>query len=65
MSDKKTNAEYKTEEYVRAVVKDERETSDKNYAIKMVERIVFGLVAIILSSVAVALIALVVVNNRG
>jgi len=39
---------------------DERKESDKLYAIKLVERIVFGGVALVLVSVATALIYLVI-----
>jgi hypothetical protein len=39
---------------------EERETSNKLYAIKLVEKIVFGGVALILVAVATALISLVV-----
>jgi hypothetical protein len=42
------------------VTKQERVTSDKLYAIKLVEVIVFGMVSLILTAVAVAWIALVV-----
>ena len=42
------------------VTKKEREISDDRYAIKLVEKIVFGFVALILVAVAGALIALVV-----
>ena len=38
----------------------EREASEKLYAVKLVERIVFGMVALILIAVLTALIALVV-----
>jgi hypothetical protein len=40
--------------------KEEREISDGRYAIKLVEVVVWGLVAIILSGVAVGIISLVV-----
>lgn len=36
------------------------EKTDKRYAIKLVERVVFGLVTLILTSVIVAIVALVI-----
>lgn len=37
-----------------------RESNDKRYAIKLVERVVFGLVSLILTAVVVAVITLVI-----
>ena len=37
--------------------------TDKKYAIKLVERIVFSMVALILTGVLIALISLVVIGN--
>lgn len=65
MTEKKTNAQYEIDEQIREVAKEEREVSDKAYAIKLVERVVFGMVGIILTSVLLALVALVIVSTRG
>lgn len=44
---------------LRRHLEDERKKSDALYAIKLVEKIVFGLVTLILTAVMVALVALV------
>lgn len=58
VKDKKISAE--EELFAKGVCEKERELSDKKYAIKLVEKIVFGLVALILTSVVVALLALII-----
>lgn len=65
MTERKTVAQYKIDEQIRDAVEDERNISDKTYAIKLAERVVFGMVGIILTAVLVALVALVVANNHG
>jgi len=56
----KTNEQYQEEERCRTVTDAEREKSNKLYAIKLVEQIVFGFVGLILVAVATAWIYLVV-----
>ena len=42
------------------IIKEERIESNKLYAIKLVERVVFGLVTLMVTAIVVALISLVV-----
>ena len=60
---KKTNTELEAELDKIKCEKEERIISDRLYAIKLVEKIVFGFVGLILIAVATALIALVVRNK--
>jgi lipopolysaccharide/colanic/teichoic acid biosynthesis glycosyltransferase len=46
--------------YHKERMKDEREISDARYAVKLVEKIVFGMVTLILITVVGAIVALVV-----
>ena len=52
-----------TELRLREILDLERENADKLYAIKLVERLVFGMVGLILIAVIGALIALVVTTR--
>lgn len=49
--------------YAKKCIEEQRKLSDERYAIKLVEKIVFGLVALILTSVVVALLALVITKG--
>lgn len=44
------------------ILRAEREISDRNYAVKLVERIVFALVSIICVAVVAALLQLVIIK---
>lgn len=55
-----TLEEAKTELRLRDAFHKERETTDKLYAIKLVEVVVFGMVGLILMAVIIAIVALVV-----
>ena len=59
MGIKKTNKELKAELDLKEVLDQERDLSDRTYAIKLVEKIVFTLVAILLTGVIMALMNLV------
>lgn len=61
MTDKNISA--KEELYAKQICELERQVSDKKYAIKLVEKIVFGFVALLLIAFAGALIGLVIVNG--
>lgn len=56
----KTKQQLEEEIRVEDRLKQEREVSDKSYARKLVEMIVFGMVGIILTSALVALLAKVI-----
>lgn len=42
----------------------ERDVSDTRYAMKIVEKVVFGLIALILTAVIGAIISLVIINSH-
>lgn len=46
--------------FARQCVEEQRKISDERYAIKLVEKIVFTLVGLILTAVVVALLALII-----
>lgn len=46
--------------FAKAICEKEREVSDRRYAIKLVETIVFALVGLILAGVITALLALII-----
>lgn len=56
--DKKINADEQL--FAKEVCEKERKISDDKYALKIVEKIVFGLVGLILVAVVTALLALVI-----
>jgi hypothetical protein len=56
----KTKEELETELQIRDVAEKERKISDKLYAVKLVERVVWGLVALVLTAFALGMIALVI-----
>lgn len=55
-----TNIDPELELHIRNRTDTFRGESDKKYAIKLVERIVFGLVSLILTAVVIAIVALVI-----
>jgi hypothetical protein len=59
MSDEQTTDELKTKLALIEAIRKEREITDKLYAIKLTETIVFGLCALILAGVVTAIVALV------
>jgi len=58
----KTREELETEINIRDKLKEERELSDRSYAIKLIERIVFAMVSLILLGVLGAFIRMVIKN---
>lgn len=60
---KKTASQLQAEIDLNKTLDLERALSNQSYAIKLVEKIVFGMVGLILTAVCIALIALVV--SRG
>ena len=56
----KTKEELEIEVAFLRHVEEERRQNDSRYAIKLVERVVFGLVALIATSVIIAIISLVI-----
>lgn len=58
-----TKEQLVVEQKIRDRTDREREISDGKYAIKLVEKIVFGLVALITTSVIIALISLVIIRK--
>ena len=54
------NVRLETEKHVRETVDRERIKSDDTYAIKLIERIVFGLLAVILLGVIGALMSVII-----
>ena len=63
MDDEREMQRMATELLLRELLDKERETSDKLYAMRIVQDLVFGMVALILMAVVGALIALVVTTR--
>jgi hypothetical protein len=59
----KTREELQHELDLKEAIRLEREITDKLYAIKLVEQIVFGMVGLILIAVVTALVSLVVLTR--
>lgn len=64
MTTKNTKISAEEELFAKQVCEDERKISDSKYAIKLVEKIVFTFVGLILVAFAGALIGLIIVNGK-
>lgn len=64
MTTKDKNISAEQELFAKDICEKEREVSDRKYAIKLVEKIVFTFVGLVLLAFAGALIGLIIVNGK-
>jgi uncharacterized membrane protein len=64
MSSEKTKEQLEDAILLNEKLCKEREVSDARYAMKIVEKVVFGLIALILTAVVGAIISLVIINSH-